>query len=526
MWPATLPLRTQTLVRLDWSGSVRLRAEAWGGVRLNADNALLPARLDLRHGQADKPGPPTDGRLLGSDLRLRLDPAVVVGDWSAVHLQIDAAGLWNNLVDKGVLRDRFAAGAIGTGPLDSSLGVRRLWWKARLVGLCDLQIGRMPDHFGMGMVRNQGGGLDQDHQSDVDRIKLSAEVFGIRAAIARANLASLPLVSDDSALGNYNNAVGGSWGGSTAVPFTLRTGSTGLPLQDSADVIRWDFEVGGGQITKSRGWTWDIALLWQSQDFALVSETQALNEPVSPLDKLQDPNCGANCGLLSNRGLRTWTFQGALDWQTEAAGHPLRLQLEGAFVYGNLARTDITSAADDKTIAAGGVAARANWQRGPQAWQLDLGLATGETEGGFGVRDQTAFKTGGLPDGAPRDLLTGFRFHKSYRLDGILFRDVIGAVANAWYARPALRHGWDLGGGYGLSADVGVLGAAAMFAAATPGKGRVLGIEPDLALGVSSGQGQLQLRSSVLLPGSAFDNAAGGAADTSWRVDAIWLWKF
>ncbi len=521
-----MPLRTQTLVNLSWAGQLRLRAEAWGGIRYNADNALLPAHLDLRHGTADKPGPPADGRMLGSDLRLRLEPTIAVGDWSVVHLQVDAAGLWNSLDDKAVLRDRFAAGTIGTGPLDSSLGVRRLWWKARLVGLCDLQIGRMPDHFGLGMVRNQGGDLDQDHQSDVDRIKLSAERFGIRGAISRANLASLPFVSDDSALGNYNNAVGGSWGGSTAVPFTLRSGSTGLALQDSADVIRWDFEVGGGQIVKNRGWTWDIALLWQSQDFALVSETQALNEAVSPLDKLTERNCGANCGLLSHRGLRTWTFQGALDWQGEAAGHPLQLQLEGAFIYGNLARTDITTAADDKTIASGGVAARANWQRGRQAWKLDLGFASGETEGGFGVRDQTAFKTGGLPDGAPRELLTGFRFHKSFRLDGVLFRDVIGAVANAWYARPALRHTWDLGGGYGFSADLGVLGAAAMFAAATPGKKRLLGIEPDLSLGLSAGQSQLQLRSSVLLPGAAFDNAAGIAADPNWRVDAIWQLRF
>ncbi|MBM4343611.1 MAG: hypothetical protein FJ100_09570 [Deltaproteobacteria bacterium] len=526
MWPATLPVRTQTLVHLDWVGELRWRAEAWGGVRTNADNALLPTRLDLRHGNADKPGPPADGRLLGTDLRLRLEPTISVGDWSALRMQIDAAGLWSNLGDTTVLRDRLAAGAIGSGPLDSSLGVRRLWWKARLVGLCDLEVGRMPDQFGLGMVRNQGGGLDQDHQSDVDRVKLSAELFGIRAGLARANLASLPLVTDDSALGNYNNAVGGNWGGSTAVPFTVRTGSTGLPLQDSADVIRWDFEVGGGHIVGGRGWTWDIALLWQSQDFALVSETQAINEPVSPIDKLQDPNCGANCGMLSHRGLRTYTFQGALDWQSVAAGHPLRLQLEGAFVYGDIARTDITSAADGKTIAAGGAAARATWQRGRQAWKIDVGVASGETEGGFGARDQTAFKVGGLPDGAPRGLLTGFRFHKSFRLDSVLFRDVVGAVANAWYARPALRHTWDLGAGYGLSAEIGALGAAAMFAAATPGKGRWLGLEPDLALAVSSGSSQAQLRGSVLAPGGAFANAAGIAADPSWRVDAIWQVKF
>ncbi|MSQ84061.1 MAG: hypothetical protein EXR77_14455 [Myxococcales bacterium] len=520
------PLRVSSLVHLDWGGQFRSRNEAIGGVRVNSDNALLPTHMDFRHGSADKPGLPTDGRLYSADVRLRLEPTIAVGDWSTIGVQLDASGLLGSAPITSGLVERFAAGAVGQGALGAGLAVRRVWLQVQLQDLGAIEIGKMADHFGLGMVRNRGGGLDEDHQSDVDRVKIKTELFGIRGAIGRNNLASLPLVPEGGALANYNNAVAAQFGGTTAKPYLLGTGNTGLPIQDSTDVIRWDFEAGGGKLVNNRGFLWDLALLWQSQDLALVSETVAANEHLSPLTKLNDPTCGTNCGVLSHRGLRLWTFQGAVDWRGSALGSPLTLQAEAAFQYGSIARTDITAAADGKTIAAAGLAAKAAWQRGRSAWLLDLGAASGETDGGFGVNDTTNFKVGGVPDGAGRSLLTGFRFHRSYRVDGLLFRDLIGAVANAYYVRPAWRSAWPLTSVFALSAEVGVLGATAMFGGATPGKSQVLGLEPDLTIGVDTDRTRGQLRGALVVPGAAFANSAGTAADAAWRLDLIWQLRF
>lgn len=524
--PATAPLRPHSLLSIDWHGQLRLRGEALGGVRVNADNPSLPVHLDWRHGTADKPSQPADGRMNGADLRARLEPVIAVGDWSAIYAQIDGAALLADSAEKAVAVQRFAAGSLGTWPLQSAVGVRRLWLKFKIAGLAEFEAGRTPDHFGMGMLRHAGGGLDDDHQSDVDRVRIKAEVFGFRVSLARSNLASYPVGGYGTAFGNYNTAVGHQLAGSTGLEFTPGAGNSGLALQDSSDVIRWEIEGGGGKFSNGKGLVWDVALLWLSQDLALRSENTGTADQPDATAKNRDPDCGTACVLLGHRALRSYTFQGAADWRTDLLGSALRLQAEAAFIYGTVVRTDITTAPDSKTIVSGGAALKADWQRGSDRVKADLGVATGETDGGFGVNDTTNFKAGGLPDGAGRAMLTGFRFHRSFRVDGLLFRDLIGAVANAYYVRPAYEKSLWRRDNSALSVEAGVLGAAAMFGGATPGKSYWMAVEPELALRWAAGSSLLQARGSYVQPFSAFANPGGVPADPAWRGDLIWRLTF
>jgi hypothetical protein len=91
--PAAPPLRTDPLVHFDWRGQLRTRADLLGGVRIDRDNAALTPHLGLRHGNADQPGLQSDGQMPSADLRLRLEPAIEIGDWTDIHTQIDAWGL-------------------------------------------------------------------------------------------------------------------------------------------------------------------------------------------------------------------------------------------------------------------------------------------------------------------------------------------------------------------------------------------------------------------------------------------------
>lgn len=526
MLPAVPPLRTQTLVHLDWHGSLRTRAESLGGVRINADNALLPVHLDVRHGAADKASEVPGGRMSSADVRLRLEPLIQLGDSAKVGMQLDAMGLLGDNAAVMTAETRFGTGEFGNNPLKGGLMVRRAWASLRVLGLANVAIGRMADHFGLGMVRNQGGEFDQDYQSDVDRVLVTGELMGFRLALGRANLASLPLASEGGALANYNAAVAAQQGTSNGVPDTLGAGNSGMPLQDSADVIRWDVAVGGGKLVADRGLLWDAALLWQSQDFGLRGESTQTPGGPSPRAQLSDPSCGVDCAMLTQRGLRLYTFQAALDWHTVWGGFPLRLQAESALEYGTIARSDITIAADAKTILAGGAALRAKWQRPATDWLLDVGVATGEADGGFGVNDTTNFKMGGVSDGAARAFLTGFRFHRSYRVDGLLFRDLIGAVANTLYVRPAWRWPMWQAKGQVCTLELGLLGAVAASADATPGLGRWIGVEPDATLRLQRGQAHAFARATVVLPGAALANPGGAAADPAWRVDAGWKVAF
>ncbi len=510
--PAVPPLHSEPLVHFDWHGQLRARADLLGGVRIDRDNAALTPHLGLRHGAADQQSLPLDGNMPSGDLRLRLEPAIQVGDWSTIHSQIDAWGLLGGDPAVASATDRFTSGDWGQGPWRSGLAVRRAWMHAKLFGLLDVDVGRMADHFGLGIFRNNGNGLTADAQSDVDKVRLSAELFGIRLSAARANLATWPVSRGADAYG----AILG-----TSIP---HSDNAALGLQDSADVIRYDFEAGGGKFKDGKGLQWSGALLWQSQDQALQLESA---RDAAPAGKMADPTCADECLLLTQRTLRLYWFQGALDWRTTLGGRPLRLQTEGVFHYGTALRTDITDFADAKTWVSAGAAVQTTWEMPTYDLKLDAGGATGETDGGFGVQDTSNFKIGGLPDGEPRSLMLGFRFHRAYQVDALLFRELIGAVANAAYVRPALRYHLLGRGQRDLALEGGVLAALAPSAGATPGNGHLLGIEPDLSLHWRhADRVQGMLRGTVLLPGSAWDNLGGVAADPAFRLEAVLRLQF
>lgn len=493
------PPDARPLVTLEWSGEARLRTEWLQGVGLVTDSTNTPLRFGLRH-DGSTVDPLLSGGSVGTgDLRLRLRPVLRVAEWSEVHAQLDLA---DGLVLGDLSREDFLARLTGdpSQSVTSGIAVRRLWAKVRLFGLAELLVGRTPDHFGMGMLRNQGGSLGGDYQSDVDRVAVLTDLIGVHWMLARDTMAS--------------------W------PATRSTGED--PLQsweDAADVIRWVVEASGGRKpADTQGLAWSAAVLWQTQDRGLSLEHDV--DPAGPaLVDSTDCLVVGTCAGVVPRGASIVTSQAALDWRSG----DLHFEAEGAFQYGTFERTEPLPRTDtSKTLVAGGLATRTTWRRGPGELKLDAGLATGEGDGGFGVLDTDNFHQPGSSD-AQRSLLTGFRFHREFRVDGLMFRDLIGAVANAWYLRPSWRH--DLlptGTDTGLRVEAAVLTAGAASPDATPGGAEWLGLEPELVLdyrGASCGTGlclEGQLRGSWLMPGAAWDDGTGGlAAQSAWRTEAL-----
>ena len=155
---------------------------------------------------------------------------------------------------------------------------------------------------------------------------------------------------------------------------------------------------------------------------------------------------------------------------------------------------------------------------GPQGgfWSvgIDAGVASGDPAYGFGVDqglgDEAALR--GDLDGPqavpPHDMrFDNFRFHPDYRVDQILFRQLIGTVTDAVYFKPWIdltAHG--LGPG-NLHGGVSLITSVALEPTSTPGGESPLGVELNAELAYDTTEGfRIALDYAVLFPLAGLDN--------------------
>jgi uncharacterized protein (TIGR04551 family) len=158
-----------------------------------------------------------------------------------------------------------------------------------------------------------------------------------------------------------------------------------------------------------------------------------------------------------------------------------------------------------------------------------VGLASGDRNPGFGNRpgsaparcdsNDPANGVGTICDlegqqFAPGDKVLdvrNFRFNPAYRVDLILFREILQGVTDAWYAKPQLRYELL----EGLGAHVAIIYSQAMYASSTPSTiHSPLGIEVDLGLSYRSDDGFIAFLDYGLLQpldGLRYENPAGHA---------------
>lgn len=422
----------------------------------------------------------------GANLRLRLSPEIHVSDNVRVFTQMD---LLDNLVLGSTPEGyRFAAGEDGQelitrsgyyplsfydsnqaapssngNSLSDSIVVKRAWGEYTTpVG--EIRFGRMPDHFGLGMLYNAGDGHDDDYQSTVDRLMFTT---GFKA---------LDLV------------VGASW----EFPSEGAVGTLPLPgaqPYDRAnldDVDQWSFLIlrrKSAQLEKlalSRG---DVLL---SGGLYAKYRTQTL---------ANDQSGGAQSEAIPTQDLEELA-QGFARRDAEAFIPDLwfqiqykkfRFELETAMVLGSI---ESTETGDNAVLFETGTTEKLKLAQ--------VGLAT-ELEQKF-VEDRLRLKfnfgwasgdADAFDDSVPGDLVPGpnqtqvnddtdstFRFHPGYRVDMILNRHILNRIQGTYYFSPGLEYdfvrdpdGQRAGGG------VRAVWTRASEFVQTPGHTRDLGIE-------------------------------------------------
>lgn len=469
-------------------GLFRTRFEGLGN--LDLDHGLTPSGQPLFPVPLSDPGAQWLGH---ADMRMRLDVSAF-----APRGVVALRGRFDVLdgVRLGGDPDGPPTAARGQRADPAPLKVRRLWAEA-LLPFGVLAAGRMGSQWGLGLLTHGGDCHDCDSGDAADRVAFAMPLFGSVFAVA--------------------------WDFSAAGAGRARPNGIGVIDVDPADDVRtltfaWIRPLtpsvrarrhGAGRTTFETG-LW-LSRRWQQLDLpaSWVSAGQGGAVPGESLGPAQ----------LVERGF----VANAADFWFRLERSALRVEFEGVVLSGGYDESTLlpgTSLAAPVESLQWGMAVESRVGRPLEGFSfgLDAGAASGDPAPGFGVRQPIA---GTLPlagdlDGAqadpPRDRrLDNFRLHPDARIDRILFREIVGTVTDAAWARPHLRWAGAVLGDTRMVADLAMVASWAMEPNSTPSGQRALGVEIDPTLSFELRGLLLELQGAVLLPGAGFDNAFTGA---------------
>ncbi len=548
---------THTRPILEWHGSFRARGEMFYKFHLGRKDppatALFPRPADhyyqsVARGSASTTdtGPRLcgskgnsgceDNTNAGANLRFRLEPEFHVSDNLRVMTQID---LLDNLVlgstpggyaenggavsarsgytPLGILDDNASAPTAGRNSLRDSIIVKRVWaeW---VTPVGQLRFGRMPDHWGLGMVHNSGDRFDDDYQSTIDRAQITT---GIKSLDLYAS-AAIDFPND----------------GPTSDALSIERGQP-YDVAQLDDVNQYTFSIlrkKSPELLKAALNKGDLVLnggarlQYKHQELA----TDGAGACGTGAAKL---GCPIGTALpFVRRDAHVWMPN--LWLQLLYRG--FRFETEIATVQGSIANatTAGTPVSADSNIKLRSWGFASEIEQLLAENKLHLGFRTGWASGDADVESLTP-GNGFQPQNGDHTVST-FRFHPSYALDLILYRNILTRVQGTYFFRPSVKYdflrdpnGQKIGGG------IAAIWSRASEFMQTPGHARDLGVELNGQLYFQSKDGSLnddpsrmggffaKLEYAVLFPMSGLgygaveaatiNNAAGSgdAADTN-----------
>jgi uncharacterized protein (TIGR04551 family) len=374
----------------------------------------------------------------------------------------------------------------GVNSLQNSINVQRVWAEY-MTPVGQLRFGRMPGHWGLGMLENSGDGLDSDYQTTLDRIMFVTGIKPLDLYFGGA--------WDFVSTGPTNATAYDVYGGQpydvcnlcNVNEWAAFVAHKTNPEVQRLSLAHGDLVVNGGLYAKFRSQYLDVA----------TSPTASGQIPQTP----QSLDTGANQfnGLEARRA---WQITPDLWLQT--LWRKFRFEAEAVMIYGELgALTNagfnaIPNATAD--IREFGVATQTEYKAIEDKLDLQFGFgwASGNpwsyNTSGNGSIQQGAINPGTQLPQAFNGIgpISQFAFHPDYRVDLIFFRNILSRVEGAYYFRPSvdydfLRHadGEKFGGG------AAVIWSRASEFVQTPGHHRDLGVELDVSLYYQSKDGSL-----------------------------------
>ncbi|HEX3850383.1 MAG TPA: TIGR04551 family protein [Polyangiaceae bacterium] len=436
------------------------------------------------------------GTQAGANLRLRLDPELHVSDNLRVITQID---LLDNVVmgstpseyrvSNGAVSPRSGYTPIGfytttTAPptsgvnsLRDSIVVKRAWAEYETpVG--ELRFGRMPNHWGLGILNNAGDGYDDNYQSTIDRIQFTTGIKPLDLYVT----GSWDFVNEGATSDSLGIPTGQPYDATQLDDVTQYTLS--VAHRKSRELTR--LALAKGDLVVNGG----IQVQYRSQLLADDSSGGCDVAPTTVGTGAAALSCPAGSLGFERRGASSWTP----DLWLQMLYKKFRFEMEAVTIQGSLENTDTTygspaSANVGYKIRQYGLATEVAQSLVED--KLHLGFNFGWASGDSDVDGLAPPLTGPTDQHGNRTDST-FRFNPAYSIDLILYRNILTRVQGTYYFRPSVSYdflrdssGQKLGGGFNA-----VWSRASEFMQA-PGHARDLGVELDAQVYFQSKDGAL-----------------------------------
>ncbi len=514
---------------VELHGYYRVRADLFHNLHLDTwtsdSGGTSPVRppltesLDTGKGHPENPNArfsKGSDSLASANMRFRVQPTLHVSENLRVHSTLD---LLDNLVlgstpntgilsSDGIATEQYAS---GQDALEDTIRVKHVWGEWRnMLGV--ISFGRMPAHWGLGMLYNAGSGLDDDYGDAVDRImgtfKLSDMYLSLSWDFPSEGVVgkSGQFLDQESSLGQAHDL--DQRDDVTAISISLFR----KPVTDD----EWDERE--QLLYKDRKWAFD----WGA--YGLFYHHDLLSDGKGSDVRLREVEATIYVPDFWLSFERQWRGRGFFK-------RYLKLGLEGALAAGKV--KEVPQRAGEQTSVCYETGLEASSCPGSEtynprrrellqwgyAFELDSrfdklrlgfrhGTASGDKTEGFGVLDQTAFDS----TASDKDL-NAFTFDRAYTVDLILFRELVGAVTNASYFKPSIGYDFILQDREAWGFTFSALYAFALEKDATPGDDRNLGLEFDVEFFIHEyDRFKWSLAYGLLFPGAAWnllDEATG-----------------
>jgi len=441
-----------------------------------------------------------------ANMRLRLEPTIHLSDDVRVRMQID---MFDNMV-LGSTPNSFAVGSFfdesrgagfidpyyrydrttfapidtasttmlppqaGVNSLTDSIVARRAWAEVRNRTLGELRFGRMGDHWGLGILANAGRGIDSDYQTDVDRVMLLTRlagitIFGAWDFAAEGLLYQEPadlggLAFDRSRLDDTDQfVVGAAW---------RQTEEEQRETLQRGDAV---FNVGGRFVYRSQS----LSSGGTTNPFGLC--VVCANEEEIDGRRIGEPT-------FVRRGADIFVP----DLWMQFLFEDLRLEVEAVMVFGTIQNLSNNSfepgpgGSNAAELLQFGIAFEGEYHllNDQLGIYFNAGYASGDAD------QEGLSQIGGIqpqlpagPDGRIDRTYSTFYFHPNYRVDLILWRNVLRQVGGAYYLRPGISYDF-IRNSFGqlLGARADVIWSRAAVPIQTWGNADDLGVEIDVSL--------------------------------------------
>ena len=361
-----------------------------------------------------------------TDIRLRLEPTIHVSRNVEVVATFDVFDNYS-LGSSAATNNGNIILDDGTVESQDAIHVKRAYASLRALNeQLEVTLGRVPNHFGLGMLFNSGDCLSCDYGHTADRLSFGLNMLDHLFVASYDWVASGPTLSND-----YPGRLGFD-----AFPWDdVDQWSIKALRMDSEELIE-DHVAQGKSVFNYGGW-----FIYRTQARGTAesgsfdnADADALAEEVATGSTAQERRDG-----------RLYVVDAFAKYYSGL----LTVGVEGAFIGGSFSDTiGGVDAPDTVGIQQFGLAAEINYglesrERGAQL-NLKVGGASGDSWPGMGTFADSEEQRG-LQQSTQTwdDSIDNFQFSPDYHLDLLLFRRILGRVSDAWYVRPSMTYLFD-----------------------------------------------------------------------------------